>query len=233
MFKKMKFSTAAFLRKPTVYQRFLPVLALGVMLCAPAAQAEVFVWQDPASGASISFPDRWERVTNKNPGDVLTIRAPGALNFAECRLNVQPEGRFKIYPAAYDPEIQRTEVSVEYWEQFFTLYDNVVLAQVTDNAGLGRGFGSYATAGYQTSKGALLNKKAVAFASYYNREIYAIECSAEQSAYDQWSNTFLSIVKSVDFKKPSAGNYNGYYRDFMGDKKLRVRGATVLDDTYH
>ncbi len=211
----------------------ISVFALSLGLAASAAKADVFYWQDPESGASLSFPDRWETVNNQNPGDVLTIRAPGDNEFAECRLNVQPEGRFKIYPISYSPEIQRLNVSAPYWDQYFGAYNNVNVGKVSDNAGLGRGFGSWATASYETAKGAKMNKQAMAYASYYDKHIYTVECSAEHGAFSKWYNPFLSVVKSVNFKKTTNNNYTGYYRDFLSDKTLKIRGATVLDDTYH
>jgi hypothetical protein len=164
---------------------------------------------------------------------VLTVRAPGDNEFAECRLNVQPEDRFKIYPISYSPEIQRLNVSTPYWDQYFGLYNNVSLEKTSDNAGLGRGFASWATASYKTAKGAKMNKRAMAYASYYDKHIYTVECSSEHSAFSKWYNPFLSVVKSINFKKTTNNNYTGYYRDFLSDKTLKIRGATVLDDTYH
>lgn len=211
----------------------LTALSIGVLACASAAKADVFYWQDPESGASLTFPDRWAQVNNQNPGDVLTIRAPGDNEFAECRLNVQPEGRFKIFPIGYSAEIQRLNISDAFWDQHFAAYDNAQIGKVSDDAGLGRGFASWATASYTTAKGAKMNKTAMAYASYYNNNIYTIECSAEQAAFSKWYNPFLSVVKSVNFEKTTNHNFEGYYRPFLSDKKLKIRGATVLDDTYH
>jgi hypothetical protein len=207
--------------------------SLMLALSVSTAQAEQFYWQDRASGASLSFPDSWKQVNNNNPGDVLTIRAPGLYHDAECRLNVQPEGRFKIYPVDYSGEIQRLHISAPYWEEFYATHNDVVFGEVRDNAGLGRGFASLVTARYETAKGARMIKTSMGFASYYNNHIYTLECAAEQSAYADWERTFLSIVQSVDFKKTTDHNYTGYYRDFLSDKTLKIRGATVLDDTYH
>jgi hypothetical protein len=211
----------------------LTVLSTAMLAASGAARADVFYWQDPESGASLTFPDRWAQVSNQNPGDVLTVRAPGGNDFAECRLNVQPDGRFKIYPAEYSPQIQRKNISRDFWDGAFALYNNVNIDQVSDNAGLGRGFGSWATASYETAKGARMIKRSLAYASYYDRHVYTLECSAEAAAYDRWVNPFLSVVKSVNFKKTSNGQTTGYYRDFLSDKTLKIRGATVLDDTYH
>lgn len=215
--------------------KFLGFTALStvLILAAGAAQADVFYWQDPESGASITFPDRWETTSNKNPGDVLTINAPGANDFATCRLNVQPEGRFKIYPIGYSDEIQRTRFSLEFLEQkVFAHYDDVSIDQFSDNAGLGRGFASWASATYTTAYGPKMRKQAMAYVSYYNNHVYTLECSAEASAYARWYNPFLSVLKSVDFKKTTNHNYTGYYRNFLGDRTLVVHGERPVDDYY-
>lgn len=172
-------------------------------------------------------------VNNQNPGDVLTIRAPGTNDFAECRLHVEDEGRFKIYPVGYSRQIQHLNVSAPYWEEFFATYDNPSFAEFRDNAGLGRGFASMTTASYVTAKGAKVAKKALAFASYYNNHLYTVECSAEQSVYEKWQPAFLGVMQSVDFKKTTNHDYEGYYRDFLSDKPLKIRGETILDDRYH
>lgn len=215
--------------------KFLKIAGFSMVfsLAASAAQADVFYWQDPESGASLTFPDRWLQVNNQNPGDVLTVRAPGADAFAECRLNVQPEGRFKIYPVGLSSQIQKLNFSRDYWDGYFGAYNNVTINDVRDNAGLGRGFASTASASYETAKGPRMLKRSVAYVSYFNKHVYTVECSAENSAFDKYFNPFLSVVKSVDFKKPSNYNYTGYYRDFLKDKPLKVRGQTMLDDTYH
>lgn len=211
----------------------IAALSFAFTLCGPVVHAERYYWQDPQSGASLSFPDSWKLVNNNNAGDVLTIRAPGVHDFAECRLNVQPEGRFKIYPVGYSPEIQRLNISGAYWDEFYGTYNDVVFGELRDNAGLGRGLGSLVTARYETAKGARMIKTSMGFASYYNNHIYTIECSAEQGSFPAWEQAFLNVVQSVDFKKTTDHNYTGYYRDFLSDKTLRIRGATVLDDTYH
>lgn len=211
----------------------ITVVSVVLAVFVSPAQAERFFWQDPKSGATLSYPDSWTRISDHYSGDVITVRAPGEFDFAECRLNVQPEGRFKIYPVGYSGEIQRQYVSAPYWEDFFSTYNDVVFGDLRDNAGLGRGVASLVTARYETATAMRMLKRSVAFASYYNNNIYTIECSAEQSVYDRWEPVFKSIINSVEFKKTTNHDYTGYYRDFLADKPLKIRGRTVLDDTYH
>ncbi|MCC6597981.1 MAG: hypothetical protein IT559_04255 [Alphaproteobacteria bacterium] len=207
------------------------ILALGSVF---PASAEVFYWQDPGSKMSLSFPDRWAQVSNQYPGDVITIAAPGRNEFAGCHVNVQDDRRFAIYPAGYDAHIQRRDFSMPYWESYYGIHNNVVFRDVYDNAGLGRGFASMAAASYETASGPKMMKRSIAFASYYNNRVYTVECSAEDSVYPKWHNAFQSIIKSIDFHDPTnARSSTGYYRDFLRDRTLKVRGQNVFEDSYH
>lgn len=218
-------------------KKHLRIFGLSCVLAASfavSAKADIFYWQDKGSKVSLSFPDRWARVSNLNPGDVMTIRAPGAYDFAECRVNVVADGRFKIYPAGYDAHIQRRDFSMPYWESYYGSYDNVIFREIRDNAGLGRGFASMATAAYETAKGPKMVKRSIAFASYYKNRVYTVECSAEDSVYPKWHDAFLSVIKSIDFNDFTNGRaVTGYYRDFLRDKTLKVSGPSVFEDSYH
>lgn len=218
-------------------KKHLRIFGLSCVLIAASAipaKADVFYWQDGGSKMSLSFPDRWARVSNQNPGDVMTIRAPGVHDFAECRANVREDGRFKIYPAGYDAHIQRQEFSMPYWESYYGQYNNVIFRDVVDNAGLGRGFASMATAAYETAKGPKMMKRSIAFVSYYKNRVYTVECSAEDSAYSKWHSAFQGVVKSIDFHDPANGRaVAGYYRDFLDDDTLKISGPTIFEDSYH
>lgn len=218
-------------------KKYLSILGLSGILCALSAspaKADVFYWQDGDTRMSLSFPDRWARVSNQNPGDVMTIRAPGVYDFAECRVNVKADGRFKIYPVGYDAHIQRRDFSMPYWESYYGIYNNVVFRDVVDNAGLGRGFASMATAAYETASGPKMMKRSLAFASYYRNHVYTVECSAEDSAYLKWHTAFQGVVKSMDFHDPSNNRaVIGYYREFLDDDTLKISGPTIFEDSYH
>ena len=212
---------------------FTVVSAMALMSNIMPASADVFVWRDPVSKMTLSFPDTWRQVNNQNPGDVLTLQAAGQNDFAGCKMNVADEGRFKIYPVRYSPQIQRVYISEDFWTQYLGQYNNVVVHNGTDNNGLAEGFASMASVSYETAKGARMKKTAIGFASHYRNRIYTVECSAEQSAYPKWHNAFLSLIKSVDFHDGTNFAFTGYYRDFLKDNTLKVRGPSVFEDTYH
>jgi len=212
--------------------RITAVSALALVMSVSSVSADVNVWRDPATKMTVSYADTWQRVSNENVDDVLTIRAPGNNEHAECKMNIADEGRFKIYPVHYSGEIQRLHVSENYWDDYLGRYNNVVVHAGTDNNGLGHGFASMVSASYVTAKGAKMNKRAIGFASHYRNNIYTIECSAEASAYHKWHDAFLSVIKSVDFYQGTNFALNGYYRDFINDKTLKVRGPHFTDDSY-
>ena len=90
-----------------------------------------------------------------------------------------------------------------------------------------------AVVSYDTTRGAKLRKRAIGFASYYRNKIYTVEWSAEESVYHKWHNAFLGVIKSVDFHDGTNFAFSGYYRDFINDTTLKVRGPSVFEDTYH
>ncbi|MEZ5813766.1 MAG: hypothetical protein R3E13_03445 [Alphaproteobacteria bacterium] len=213
--------------------RITTVSAFALAMGLSSAQADVNVWYDPGSRMSVSYADTWGRVNNQNPGDVLTIRAPGEHAFAECKINVTDDGRFKIYPVHYSQEIQQLNFSRDYWVGYLDRYKDVTIHEGTDNNGLGRGFASMVSASYETVKGAKMRKRAIGFVSQYRNKVYNIECSAQENAYHQWHNAFLNVIKSVNFHDGTNFAISGYYRDFLDDKTLKVRGPSLFEDSYH
>jgi ABC-type long-subunit fatty acid transport system fused permease/ATPase subunit len=141
---------------------------------------------------------------------------------------VREDRRYAIFPEYFDSNIQRIAYSQNFWEEYLGEYDNVHIHTVYDNAGLGRGFGSFASASYTTALGPKMDKRALMFVSLYNNKAYIIECSAEQSSYHKWHNSFLSVVKSVDFRKEVNEAKNGYYRNFYGNM-MSIRGPRKID----
>ncbi len=215
------------------YIRIANFCALALVTGISSASADVNVWRDKDTKMTVSYADTWQQINNQNPGDVLTVRAPGDNEFAECKISILDDGRFKIYPAHYNDEIQRVNFSKEYWDRYLAQYNDVVVHKGTDNNGLGRGFASMASVSYDTVKGAKMRKRAIGFASQYKNKVYNVECSAQESAYHKWHGKFLSFVKAVDFEQGTNFAISGYYRDFLQDKTLKVRGPDIFEDSYH
>jgi hypothetical protein len=168
------------------------------------SRADFISWQDYETGFSLSYPDTWRQVVNKNPYDVLTIAAPSPEGHAICRASAYDDNRFGVYPPSADWAIQRHAYSSHFWGQFMNVqgYQNAQLFNVIDGGGFGRGV---ATIAYAEYSGAVPRpnekRRAVLFASNYANELFVFECSAKNTHYSQWRDVFMSIAKSTDFEK--------------------------------
>ena len=197
-------------------------LFIGVLLFSAVlpqnVSADYFLWTDPQSKLTVTFPDTWLRLTDRNPLDVLTIAAPSDGDDAKCVIRTAPDERFVIFPPDYGRAVQKKAVSVPFWQSYMALYHDYDIGRVYDGGGLGRWIASYATAAYTTYDGTVLKpRRALMFASLYYDTLYIVECSALAASYDEWEPDFRSIIKSIDFEKIYHSFLNGYYADFLRD----------------
>jgi hypothetical protein len=209
---------------------FLIAVSL-VFTGASAAQAEVFYWQDAHTKMSVTVPDTWRLTSNQLPDDQMTVLAPGNGEYAACRLRAREDRRFLVYPQRYSGAVQRKNFSKDFWSQYVAEFPAGELNSVTDNAGLGRGFASWADISFIADGN--VQKRGLAFVSLYNDTAYIMECSAEASVYDQWHNAFLNVAKSVDFRKVIHEFPAGNYRDFLGDGAIEIRGERPIDTRFY
>lgn len=200
-------------------------LVLSGGVCAPA-RADYFVWEDPGSGLTLSFPDTWKRVSSSDPDDVLTIMAPSGRAHAACRVRVDADRRFVIYPQQYRPAIQKTGFGKAYWEHYLAQFDDPQIYETADGAGLGRSVAGWALAGFKSAvQGPYMDRTALMIASIYNDRVYVLECSSHRDAFEEWKEAFESIAGSIDFRKTYHENVTGDYRDFLKDAEpLRLKG---------
>lgn len=207
----------------------LLITLVFVSFGASTAAAEIFQWRDPETKLTVMYPDTWRSIHHQKPDEILSVVAPGQNDFAGCRIRVNEDRRFVIYPRNRAGAIQRTAVSREFWENYINEFDNATLHNVTDNGGLGNGFASYADVSFVTAVGPRVQKRGLMFATIYNDKAYVFECSAEHSAYDKWHRNFLSMVQSLDMRQDYATTRNGHYREFLEDPELRIHGMKPVD----
>lgn len=203
-------------------------VALITFVSKPS-QAEYFVWEDQVSEVSLSYPDLWQSIHLQKPDEVLNLVAPGEGHYAGCRVRVRDDGRFKIHPRYLAGSIQRLNVSRDFWEEYVHQYDNATLISVTDNAGLGPGFASFAEMAYISEVGPRVKKRGFAFATIHYDMLYVFECSSEISSFNQWREGFLSILKSVDIDLKFSPYLNGHYRNFPADGDIVIKGIKETD----
>ena len=208
--------------------RLLLTAAMAFSLLAGSAtiaKADYFVWEDPKTGMSLSFPDTWDITNNQDPGDVVTVAAPSGRANAICRISSHEDERYAIFPPRFGESVQRIEYSTEFWDQYLREYKQPELYSLQDGTGMGRGWSSFAEAGFTGSVPyPEMERRAVLFASLYNNRVYILDCSSHKDAFDQWKGPFLSIAKSIDFKKANHELLTGHYRNFMNDPRMLLQG---------
>ena len=208
-------------------------LFLSLLVLAPSvAKADYFLWKDPASGLTVTFPDTWNVVHNQKPDDVLTVIADSANDQPVCKIAVHDDRRFVVFPPEFGRDVQKVAVSAPFWDQYLAMYDGYNLDRVYDGAGLGRWHASYALASYTSHSGTVLQtRRAIMFASLYNDKLFVLECSSLNHAYEQWAPAFKDVVKSVDFKKAYHEFKTGDYANFLKGTDLYFWSQTGPDGT--
>lgn len=192
------------------------ILFLVILMFPVSAHADYFLWQEPQSGLTITFPDKWKKQNNRNPDDVLSISGPSAGDDPTCKVKVVEDRRYVIFPPKLGEAVQRVAVSTAFWQSYMNHYDENRIDRVYDGGGLGRWHASYATATYAKRDGtAHQQRRAIMFASLYNDTLYIVECSSLNHAYGRWENNFRSIIKSIDFKKMYHELKIGDYNEFL------------------
>lgn len=205
------------------------IAGVFALLSISSASAEVFVVQNDEARFSMSFPDTWHRAHNQKPDDKLTVKAPYEFEFVSCKMRVRNDHRYLIYPVRYSADMQKAAYSKDFWFDYVNEYTNPYIRHVTDFAGLGRGFASYAEGGYTTAVGPKVDKRMIMFASLYRDKAYILECSSEASVYEKWRPHFLSVAKSVDFTKTIHDLPVGNYRNFIDDPAIKINGRRQMD----
>ena len=199
--------------------RILLTFAIFVLSITPA-KADYFLWEDSDSGLTMTFPDTWKRQQARHPNEVLRIAGPANGANPVCTVQTREDKRYTIYPADYGDAVQKTAVSIPFWQNYMTNYDDYTLDRVFDGGGLGRWLGSYAYGSYtQTDGTAHMTRQAIMFASLYYDTLYTVECSTLNGAYDEWNPIFRSIIKSVDFKKTYHEHATGEYANFLKESE--------------
>lgn len=195
--------------------RFLLLLTL-ILIPVQSAKADYYLWEDPKSELTITFPDTWKTVSSSHPDAILTVLGPSDNGNPKCEVKASEDKRYVIYPPDYGDAIQREAVSIPFWKSYMGNYDDSSISRVYDGGGLGRWLASYAFANYSMRNGtAIQQRRGIMFASLYYNTLYVVECSSLNHDYERWDNDFRSIIKSIDFKKIYHERPIGDYADFL------------------
>ncbi len=181
---------------------------------------------------SLTVPDSWHMVHNQKPDDILTFIAPSDGAFPLCRMRARQDRRFVIYPQRYSRSIQHLYYSDAFWEAYAGEFLEGEVTLASDNAGLGRGRGSFAEITFIPDAAPKVQRKGVVFASLYRDKAYILECSVEASVYKSWLPAFLSVAKSVEFRSEIAQLPGGQYKKLQGASGVRIEGRRDIDAYY-
>lgn len=195
--------------------RSLSLLAALLTLTAigTPAQADYFYWQDPQTGASLTYPDTWRLINNQKTDDLITLIAPSPKDRAVCRLRARGDNRFTVYPVWHSGDVQDLAYDRKFWENYTGEYDNVDITLYNDDAGIGRAWASMIEANFTdaTPKDENIKRTGVMWAGVYHDDAFVFDCSANSGAFRRWEPDFAGIAHSVEMRKVLHENVNGEY----------------------
>jgi hypothetical protein len=210
--------------------------ALAAALIAGSAQAawaDTFVWKDVPHGYTISFPDSWTVQTDDMPFTRIRIAGPLAEDIPTCRLQVQDDGRLKIYPKHLMDEAVANTLAQDYWEKETAQLLDAEITAFYSPASLGdKGDASAIQVAFRQKDrhGHAINMHGIMMSSIYGGKRYVGGCSARAESYARWAELFMSILDSVQFDDRYHPFPTGYYRNFLMDPKIylpRAKPGTV------
>lgn len=197
--------------------RVIPAIAILLATAVPA-KADYFAWADQKTGVELTYPDTWKQLNNQQPDDVITLGVLSGDDKATCRVRVNKDERYKIFPNRFDADIQKVSYSQPFWDEYNATYSNVTTHMFREVTGLGKGFGSMEVITYAMPPDEMPDyRTGILFVGFYANKAYVAECSSTSQSYSKYHTQFLDFIKSIDFKKEVHELTVGNYRDFLND----------------
>ncbi len=206
-------------------RKIFSAVVLGALIGAFASQAEAstFVWKDAPNGYTVSFPDTWRIQTEDEPTTRLRIAAPIKEDMATCRVQVEPDGRLKVYPKRLVDEAVVATFDRSFWEGEIARFEDAEMTGFYAPASIsGKGDATATSFSYNQDMGDG-NKVAmygIMIGGIYGDSRYVLNCSSKREAYERWVDLFASVMDSVEFDDRYHPFATGYYRAFLNDPKL-------------
>jgi len=204
--------------------RRILIFCLLTMLQAGAAQASVFVWKDKVDGFTFSFPDDWTVQTEDVPSTRIRIAGPTGEDFATCRVQVENDGRLKIYPHSLMTKAVHKTLDRSFWENQVAQYEAAAITEyaVSKNNGGQVDATAIKASFVQAGGGGPMPMYGSMIGSIYADTRYVVSCSSRQEAYAKYAGTFANIIGSVELDSRYRPFATGYYRDFLSDPKFPI-----------
>lgn len=206
---------------------------LSCLIClnfAFPAMADQFVWSDANADFLLNIPDNWSKTSARFSDDMVVFEAPGAQNFASCRVRVRDDHRFDIYPGVYDASVSKATVNREFWDEYMAGYSGHRLNVFNSEAGLGEAYASRIDMTFIDEHADKVLKRGFAFAGLHQGQVYVFECSSDYNMFDGYYSVFLNILSSFRMNSKDDFDMQGDYRSFMHDETLIIHNHDTLLD---
>jgi hypothetical protein len=189
------------------------MMIMAFMLVPHAASAEYFVWQDPKTGASLTFPDTWRTINNQKPDDLVTLIGPSRNDRPICRLRARDDARWLNYPIEYSRDVQHFAYDRDFWIDYTGDYNDVVFDFTKDDAGLGQAFASMVVVNFTDPLPKVdgITRMGQMWAGVYHDTAYILDCSSTRASFIEWQPDFVGIAKSVTLRPVMTQTPHGYY----------------------
>lgn len=205
---------------------FLTLFSLA--LIPHSVMAKSYTWHNPDFGFSLKFPDHWKMQGGLVPEQEIRVLSPQSQ--AQCAFEASQDRRFLVYPRRFDKEILSNEFNWDYWEDVTSIYEDRFFH--FDKIGsLGRGDARYTVVDYITNDENAQAKRELIYASIYGDMYFVARCVTDQHLYDDFADTFMGMIGSIDFEPAYSAYRNGYYRDFLGNGYKKPQEPNIFTKT--
>lgn len=200
------------------------IAAVLTVLFSGAAQADTYVWKDKENGFTLSFPDSWTIQTVDTPSTRLRIAGPVWEDAATCRVKAEKDGRAKIYPKELMMQAVYEKLDRAFWEHEVNQYQSAVVTDYIGPSNVGgQGDATAIKAYFVQDNGA--GKQAMygdMVGTLYGDTRYVVGCTCKASEYQKYATLFTSIMQSIQLEAKYHPFVEGYYRNFLIDKRVIV-----------
>jgi hypothetical protein len=198
-------------------------MVLVFALFSAAAQADTFVWQNPDKTFTMSFPDSWLIQTPDTPTTQLRIAGPLGEDRATCRMQVEADGRLKIYPKRLVDEAVVETLNKDFWYAQAGEFKDAEITAYYAPASMGdKGDATAIQVSFRQPDGSgeMVPMHGVMLSSIYGGDRYTAACFSKADVFKRWSGVFMSVLDSVQLEQKYHPFATGYYRNFLADPKL-------------
>lgn len=182
------------------------------------AQANMFVYKDPAFKYSFAFPDTWRQQTGDDDNVRIRIAAPVESDLATCRIKADKDGRLKIYPKRHMEAANNATLTADFWDREANEFNNAEIIDMWGSAGLGQGDATGVRVTYdQDGPFGMAKMTALIISTIYGDDRFTMSCASRSGVFDRYSPLFGNIMNTVKMDERYTMFPGGYYSNFVDD----------------